>query len=85
MGLTSLVTGDMNEELDMEPSREKIKLALFQMHLNKVPEPDGMHALFQKFWNIVGPDIISFVKNWWKGLIDLSEANKNMHCVDTQM
>lgn len=77
VGLSSVVTDEMNGVLDMEPSRDEIKMALFQMHPNKAPGPDGMHALFfQKLWNIVGSDIISFVKRWWNGLVDLSEANK---------
>lgn len=71
-GISNVVSDEMNEELDKEPSDEDIKEALFQMHSNKVPEPDGMHALFfQNFWHIVGGDIILFVKNWWRGNIDL--------------
>lgn len=75
--LNHVVTDGMNEILDREPSGEEIKEALFQMHPNKAPGIDGMHALFfQKFWHIVGSDIIDFVQNWWKGRVNLNEANK---------
>lgn len=50
------------------------------MHPNKASGPDGMHALlFQKFWNIVGVDIVNFVKRWWDGRVDLEDAN--MTCI----
>lgn len=76
-GLECLVSSETNVMLDVEPSSEEIKDALFQMHPNKSPGPDGMHALFfQKFWHIIGPDIVDFVKSWWRGSIDLTEANK---------
>ena len=75
-GIERVVSNDMNTMLDCEPTAEEIRAALFQMHPNKAPGPDGMHALFvQKFWHIVGPDIIAFVKGWWRGDVDLSEVN----------
>ncbi|XP_021735024.1 uncharacterized protein LOC110701708 [Chenopodium quinoa] len=56
---------------------EEISNALFQMHHNKAPGTDGMHALFfQKFWHIIGPDIITYVQNWWNGIWDLKEINR---------
>ncbi|XP_056698562.1 uncharacterized protein [Spinacia oleracea] len=67
-GVERKVSEVMNGRLDKEPSGEEIREALFQMHPNKAPWPDGMHALFfQKFWGIVGGDIVSFVKAWWRG------------------
>ena len=76
-GLRPLVTEEMNSRLLIEPTEEEIKTALFQMHPNKAPGPDGMHALFfQKFWHVVGNDIITFVKRWWKGEVGLEDINK---------
>lgn len=76
-GISPLVSDEMNYALDEVPTGEEIYHALNQMHPNKAPGLDGMHALFyQKFWHIVGPDITVYVQNWWKGNIDISEINK---------
>ena len=56
------VTADMVETLSREFSAEEIKAALFQMGPTKALGPDGMNALFyQKFWHIVGNDVIAAV------------------------
>lgn len=75
-GIERLVTAEMNSVLDEEPSHDEI---LFQMHPTKAPSIDGFHALFfQKFWHIIGDDIVGLVKNWWRGNIDLSVINKHV-------
>lgn len=39
---------------------EEIKKTLFDMHLDKSPEPDGMSAFFyQKYWSVFGQEVIS--------------------------
>lgn len=56
------VTDDMKEILTREYSEDEIKAALFQMGPTKAPRPVGMNALFyQKFWNIVGDDVVAAV------------------------
>ncbi|KAL2933269.1 hypothetical protein RDABS01_016388 [Bienertia sinuspersici] len=77
VGLSRIITEDMNRSLNADPSNEEIKDALFQMHPRKAPGPDGMHALFlQKFWHIIGPDVCAFVKSWWRGNVSLEGINE---------
>lgn len=65
-GTDCLVTNDMNQKLTEVPSGDEIYRALMQMHPNKAPGVDGMHALFyQKCWHIVGNDVIDYIQNWW--------------------
>ena len=56
------VTEDMNVVLSSEFTAEEVKVALFQMGPTKAPGPDDMNALFyQKFWHIVGDDVVCAV------------------------
>lgn len=46
-----------------------VREAIFSMHPDKSPGPDGMNpTLFQKFWSIVGDDVSSayldFIQNY---------------------
>ena len=76
-GIEARVDGTANEVLMAEPTGDEVRTALFQMHPNKAPGIDGMHALFyQKFWHIVGEDIIAFVKSWWNGERSIETLNK---------
>lgn len=57
-----LVTPDMNQQLLQPYTPEEIKRALFQMHPSKSPGPDGMSPFFfQKYWHIVGNDVVRVV------------------------
>lgn len=52
------VTSEMNQTLIAPPSSLEIKEALFSIHPDKAPGPDGFSASFyQSFWDIVGDDI----------------------------
>ena len=76
-GITAKIPMEANDMLIAEPTTEEIRLALFQMHPNKAPGIDGMHALFyQKFWHIVGTDIVHFIIEWWRGDMDISLLNQ---------
>lgn len=76
-GIDHIVSAEMNSVLDEEPTYEEIRTALFQMHPTKAPGMDGFHALFfQKFWDVVGDEIVGLVKNWWRGYLDITPINK---------
>jgi hypothetical protein len=48
-------------------SNLEIKDALFSLHDNKAPGPDGYTALFfKKTWDIVGADFMAAVSNFFK-------------------
>ena len=56
------VSTDMLDILSNEYSPKEIRAALFQMGPTKASGPNGMNALFyQKFWHIVGDDVINSV------------------------
>ena len=52
-GLGAIVTADMNDFLDTEPTTEEIRSATFQMHRTKAPGIDGFHALFYQNFGIL--------------------------------
>ncbi|KAH9718961.1 reverse transcriptase domain-containing protein [Citrus sinensis] len=62
------ITNEQNSMLLTPFSATDVKEALFDMHPDKSPGPDGMNpAFYQRFWHIVGEDVISaclqFVKD----------------------
>ena len=57
----------MQEILSRDYSVDEIKAALFQMGPTKAPRRDGMNAFFyQKFWHIVGDDMVAAVLDFLK-------------------
>ena len=60
----SRVSEDMNAELLREFREEEVWRALMQMHPTKSLGPDGMSPIFfQKYWDVVGPQVIQSVMN----------------------
>ena len=71
------VTEDMNQRLIQEFTREEVETALKQMHPTKAPGPDGMSAIFfQKYWGIVGNDVICMVLNVLNSNMSMVEINR---------
>ncbi|KAL0011169.1 hypothetical protein SO802_006277 [Lithocarpus litseifolius] len=70
------VIDNMQEVLLGEFTAEEVKEALFQMGPTKAPGPDGMNALFyQKFWHIVGDDVVSAILDFLNNGNMLPEIN----------
>ncbi|KAF7135399.1 hypothetical protein RHSIM_Rhsim08G0131400 [Rhododendron simsii] len=70
------VTDDMNASLISTVTDEEIKEATFQLGALKTPGPDGFPGLFfQKFWDIVGLDVCSAVKSFFREGYLMKEVN----------
>jgi hypothetical protein len=54
-----------NISLEAPITKEELRNALFQMHPDKSPGPDGFNpAFFQQFWDLCGDDIFVAAKDW---------------------
>jgi hypothetical protein len=59
------ITQEDNEKLSAPISKEELKEALFQMHPDKSPGPDGFNpAFYQHFLELCGNDIYEVAKEW---------------------
>ena len=71
------ITEEMNQFLTKELTKEEVKKALKQMHPTKAPGPKCMSAIFfQKYWYIVGNDIICMVLNVLNSNMSMAEINR---------
>lgn len=65
--VTNSITVEQNLSLLPEVTDVEVKEALFQMHPDKAPGPDGMTpAFFQKHWSTVGKDVVLLVRNFFR-------------------
>jgi hypothetical protein len=54
-----------NNSLEAPITKEELRSALFQMHPDKSPGPDGFNpAFFQQFWNLCRDEIFVAAKEW---------------------
>ncbi|XP_022564339.1 uncharacterized protein LOC111208947 [Brassica napus] len=59
------ITPQMNNGLLRPATEEEVRQALFLMHPEKAPGPDGMTALFfQHAWHIIKTDLVAMVNNF---------------------
>jgi hypothetical protein len=59
------ITQEDNDRLVAPITKEELKEALFQMHPDKAPGPDGFNpAFYQHFWDLCGSDIFEATKEW---------------------
>ncbi|XP_062099802.1 uncharacterized protein LOC133805647 [Humulus lupulus] len=65
--LTPRLSVEQNATLLASVDEDEVKAALFQMHPDKSPGPDGMSpGFYQKFWNILGHDVVKQVQEIWR-------------------
>ncbi|XP_010480831.1 PREDICTED: uncharacterized protein LOC104759619 [Camelina sativa] len=63
----SLITDSMNRSLIRKITESKVRKALFAMHPEKTPGPDGMTAMFfQRFWSTIKGDLVALVKDFFR-------------------
>ena len=56
--ITPMILNDDNAFLTASFTEMEIKEAVFSMHPDKSPGPDGMNpAFFQQFWHVIGKDV----------------------------
>lgn len=65
--LRAKITTSQNEMLTVIPSAAEIRAALFSIHPDKAPGPDGFSAsFFQSNWDITGPAMISEIQCFFR-------------------
>ena len=63
--VTPCITPQMNQRLMRIATEEEVREALFMMHPEKAPGPDGMTALFfQHSWHIIKGDLVEMVNDF---------------------
>ncbi|GAU46165.1 hypothetical protein TSUD_301250 [Trifolium subterraneum] len=76
------ITPEDNERLVAPITREELKDALFHMHSDKAPGPDGFNpAFYQHFWELCGNDIYEAAKEWLERGYFLSSLNETNICL----
>ena len=74
--IPSTITSIQNDTLLQPITVEEVKWALFQMNPDKAPGPDGMTpGFYQKYWNIVGEDIVKMVRDFFSSGVLKEELN----------
>lgn len=59
------ITEDMNRGLTKEITQLEVRKALFAMHIENEPSPDGMTNLFyQRFWHSIKDELIAMVSDF---------------------
>ncbi|XP_057779546.1 uncharacterized protein LOC130998129 [Salvia miltiorrhiza] len=63
--LTPCINDEKNSELTKDFHIDEFRSALFQMHPDKSPGPDGLNPKFyQSCWNVVGEDVFKSCSTW---------------------
>ena len=78
----SSITDGQNWKLMAEATEEEVKAALFMMHPEKAPGPDGMTALFyQQSWSIIKEDVVNMVNNFLTSGVFEDKLNMTNICL----
>uniref|UniRef100_A0A803QJ68 Reverse transcriptase domain-containing protein n=1 Tax=Cannabis sativa TaxID=3483 RepID=A0A803QJ68_CANSA len=74
------ITNSQNAILLDMVEEEEVRVALFQMHPDKSPGPDGMSpGFYQKYWDIVGRDVVRLVRDFMNtGMLPIGLNDTNL-------
>ncbi|CAA7058840.1 unnamed protein product [Microthlaspi erraticum] len=83
LALNPLVSDADNRELIKDPSPDEIKEALFAIHPDKAPGPDGFSSsFFQTNWSTVGKDIVAEVQAFFiSGIMPRSSNSTHIRLI----
>ncbi|XP_021620613.1 uncharacterized protein LOC110620962 [Manihot esculenta] len=63
--VSPLISDADNADICAPFLNEEFRAALFQMHPDKAPGPDGLnHAFYQRFWHLIGNDVSDGCRLW---------------------
>ena len=69
----------MNSKLTRLVTKQEISQAIFSMHPNKAPRPNGMSTIFfQKFWPVIKVDVIQAVQSFFDSCHLLKSVNETL-------
>nr|XP_027089582.1 uncharacterized protein LOC113710661 [Coffea arabica] len=64
-GVPVSITSRLNQTLIQPVEEAEVRVAVFSMHPNKAPGPDGMTPLFfQRYWNDIKTDVVSAIQSF---------------------
>lgn len=75
--ISRTISEEQNSRLLSPIVEEEVRCAIFQMHPDKAPGPDGMTpTFFQKHWKIVDHDIVKLVQEFFRTCEIMKELNE---------
>ena len=78
-GIPQTITSQMNSKLVRSVIEAEIRKAVFVLHPNKAPEPDGMTPIFfQMFWNIIKYNLIAAIGSFFHSSNMLKAINETI-------
>lgn len=76
------ISDQENDELIADITEDEVKNAVFSMHPDKSPGPDGFNpAFFQTFWKVVCADVVRFCQEFMRSGRLPGNSNHSIVCL----